>query len=480
MPLITNDVKVNYLTGFCCMHVLTPKQNSLPIIFNLGEVHGDITKPCTTEPNSLSISNFLRHLNILGSKFRIEIYSENFMDHVLLSMAKNPETTKVTWEKQLQNSEKSEGTFRGALGIFNHSENTLSCYYNDLRKKHPDIFKAKCEYPNIIWQYSDARKTFKSRATMHEFYTIENVTDAFHNIESIIQEIAFIDDNYYTNYPTFLKKPSLMDTIEKKRAYMDKVIKNGTKGQDMVTLINIFQLIIDFHENPGNAAETIMNMPAILKQFQKQTVIKDIAEFKLQVKEYITYILNEYDKSDKIFVCYIDFMQMFVLFLKHNTLEHFQKVTETISSLLSTKPMGKYPLYNADSGSAPVNLMIAPSSIILDIYFILRIFKPPQKELICNLAGSKHIEHISFFLTEILHLYDNAIFTAKNEKQCVHLDFDMNLNETLRIKKTESRLMKSKIIRNTQSIRSKSKTRRNSRTKTRIRNKRESKRRLTI
>ena len=442
MPLIINDIEIEHLSGLSCVHILTPKNKSLPIILNLGEIHINITNPCTTELNAIDIPNFLTQLNILASTFRTEIYSENFMDYDLLALAKKEDTKKKEWEEAMSFTEQ-EGSYKGALGIFNNIENTVSCYYKDLRTNHNDIFKSKCAYPNIIWQYSDARKTFRSRH-FESLYTVENITDVYFTIEHIINKFAFVNDVYYKNFKFKDMKPAKLDSIEKKYAHINKVVNDYVDEKcDIPLLINVIQLILDFHESPGKAAETIINVPIIMKQLQKQKWV-DSVQFKQYVKEYIIHVLNEYDKSDKILVCYLEFMKTFILFLENNNLENIQKVVETTNSLLLCKPSSRGGLNYDTEGDIPVQLMLAPASIIMDVYFILRILKPPKKDLVCNLAGTGHTHHISHFLTKISHLYDNSVFTTTTKKnQCVHFDLDMDLNEVLRNRKQSISLKRS-------------------------------------
>ena len=134
MPLIINGVRIEYLTGFTDLDLLIPKYIYFPIIVNLGEQQFDIKNPCT-EPNSVKIPFFLNQLNTLASSFHIEIYSEDFMNYNLLSLAKKNDVTLDEWDKELKQLEHNEDhiTHFGALGLFNDVNNTLSCYYKDLK-----------------------------------------------------------------------------------------------------------------------------------------------------------------------------------------------------------------------------------------------------------------------------------------------------------------------------------------------------------
>jgi hypothetical protein len=433
MPLILNDLDVEYLSGFTTAHLLTPKNSSFPIILNFGEIHANINHPCT-EPNAIGIPRFLTQLNILGSKFHTEIFSEDFMNHDLLVLAKDKETTEKKWIRGMENSE-ADGTHFGALGLFNNSANTLSCYYKDLKKNHINIFKAKCEYPNIIWQYSDARKTFRSRST-NTLYRLENVGDAYSAVQTIIGKLAFLNDDYFNKYPPFLVKPDKLDTLEKKYNFANEIIHGKHMNFDLSTLMEVMQLIIDFHESPGKAAETIVDVPIVMKQFRKQIGIK-VENFKRHVKTYIEYILSEYDSHDKELLCYLDFMKALVNFVQNDNFDNFQNIVNATNAMLTYKPLatlrGKYQMYEEET--SPTHLVTAPASIIMDIYFVLRILNKTKKDLIFNLAGYKHTEHISHFLTEILNLYDVDVFQSKDKKksksQCIHFNKNINLNEML-------------------------------------------------
>ena len=439
MPLIINDLNVEYLSGFTDIYLLTPKYINLPIILNLGEIHEDIKYPCD-DPNSMDIPKLLEQLNILASTFHVEIYSEDFMNYKLLSLAKDKDTTLDKWDQAITELEKDEDHINhfGALGLFNDNKKTLSCYYKDLKLNNIDIFNAKCEYPNIIWQYSDARKTFRSHIT-NSVYSIENVTDAFANIERAISKFALINDEYYKNYPKYLNAPEKMDTIEKKYVYVNKIINDIFKktmyehSLDLPTIIELLQLIIDFHELPDKAADTIINVPIIMKQLKKQVGFKpDEIKFKHHIKSYINYILGEFKGDDKILLCYIEFMKAFIIYLQNNTIQHFPLFMAKINLMISCKPLRRN-IYNIDN--IPLQLITAPGSIILDIYFVLRILKNPRKDLVCNLSGAAHTRHISHFLTEILGFYEKTEFLnndpLNDEDQCIRFTKEININDLL-------------------------------------------------
>jgi hypothetical protein len=452
MPLIINGVRIEYLTGFTDFDLLIPKYIYFPIILNLGEQHIDIKNPCT-EPNSVEIPFFLNQLNTLASSFHIEIYSEDFMNYNLLSLAKKKDVTLDEWDKELKQLEHNEDHIRhfGALGLFNDVNNTLSCYYKDLKLNNIDVFNSKCKYPNIIWQYSDARKTFRARK--FSLYNIENVTNAFQNIEHAIDKLALINDNYYEHYPKWLtsRRPEKMDTIEKKYNYANKIINDMLKPKeyehslDLPRIINLLQLILDFHESPDKAIESILNIPIIIKQIEKQAYFKlDIIKFKHHIKTYISYILGKF-KQSKLVLCYIEFIKGFIIFLKDNRIENFPLFIEKINTILFCKEprwVGPSAVYNVDN--TPVQLITAPVSIILDIYFVLRILKNPRKDLVCNLSGSAHTKHISYFLTEILGFYEKIEFLNSNPlnhyEQCIHFNKEINLNDMLYNKKQKIEL----------------------------------------
>ena len=443
MPLVINDIQVEHFSGLYNIHVLTPKNNDLPIILHLGEEHKKIKKPCKTEPNSMDLPNFLTQLNLLASEFRVEMYSENFLNYDLLTLAnKKKDLTIEEWEDVLKKIARADGDFKGCLGICNNNKNTTSCYYKDLKINHKDIYKEKCEYPNIVWQFSDARKTFFSRH--HDVkYNVENTNDVFlDKVVWIIRQLLSIFDDYYKNYRKLYNHSEELDlnTLEKKYEYA-KTIFADDDYVDLPVLIDSMQLIVDYHENPERAAETIINVPAIKKQFRKQNIFTDFEEFKHHVKEYIFYVIHtpvSNENSVKIVSCYLEFMKASILFLNDNSLHNFeQRLLPALQDLLLCKPLLADGTFN-DKG-IPVHLMIAPSSIFVDLYFVLRILKPQKKDFVCNLAGAEHTNNITYFLTHILRLYniDTNSNTRKDDdrKQCLPIPFTVNLNNVLKEKK---------------------------------------------
>jgi hypothetical protein len=100
--------------------------------------------------------------------------------------------------------------------------------------------------------------------------------------------------------------------------------------------------------------------------------------------------------------------------------------------MISCKPLRRN-IYNIDN--IPVQLITAPASIILDIYFVLRILKNPRKDLVCNLSGAAHTRNISHFLTEFLGFYEKTEFLnsdpLNDEDQCIQFNKEININDLL-------------------------------------------------
>ena len=434
MPLIINGRLIEQLTGFTKIYTLIPKNNNLPIILNFGELHENIKYPCT-DTDSATLVEFLEELNILASKFHVEIYSEDFLNYGLLELSKKKNVTLKEWNTEIERATEEEiMNHYGTLGVVTNQDNVLSCYYKNLRIKK-QIFRKKCKYPNIIWQFSDARKTFRARKT-NSVFTIEHITDFTNNLEWLINQFAFTDDSYNRNYPKVLNPPSLT-TQEEKYKFINKTINKlyaHSSYSNIINesiLINMLQLIIDFHENPEAAANTIKDISIIQKQLNKQKFDSKI-NLHSHILTYINYILGQYEHTP-VFNSYINVIKSLINYLNDKTDENCQLLIDYVYILIYIKPLKFHKYYNIDD--TDVQLIVAPSSIILDIYFILRILKHPKKDLVCNISGSGHTDNITYFLTNILNIY-NSYEYPNIHKQCTHFNTLINLNQLL-LKKTK-------------------------------------------
>lgn len=321
--------------------------------------------------------------------------------------------------------------------------NYLKEYYEHYENKGPlpsllltikdCLFKTTdCPTKNIKWNYVDIRLTEKKFNYNYES-SIINIFDYFSAIESELVEepdIKNIEDKYNYILDSIISINNYYKTFLQKSRYIN-TLNNVIESLNNKTFFNIFEI--------GNR-----NKSLIYKQIRKlNEPYNDITYWENKLNKYTKYIFNErlkdYNKEINNFIKVLKIHVKLCKFIFDNSnkkdikdyiIINFQKELDDYIEILDND-------YDEDTIEI---IKIAVTSIFLDIYYITRALKIPKSEknsiLSIGYFGNNHVKNLTYFLTNILCIYDinESIDYSGTQNRCIdfsnkYIDLDKIIEE---------------------------------------------------
>ena len=475
MPLTINSRVFNNLSGPIGITILTPKHNvNLPSLILMGETHTPVTLPCTTDtatPQEV-FHQFIEQINILAETNNIHFYTENFMDKEILEIIRNSEISEI--DKNLQAS----NIFKRFKGVLSYTyDDNFWCYYNDLKTRSSEVFNKRCKYPNIKWQFSDARHTYKKDYN----FSLENIMQIDIYFKEIIDTMHKITPEYLKSHPypkwlgtqEYSNNLDTQEEITKTREYFIKKIQIGmpvpsgmVTDDDIVIKIQdaeitkwLTLLISFFNGNYETFVDEIMQERIFDKQIIKSNfTATEIIYIRSMMVNYFDYVMQLNCSNEDVIALlpiYIDFLQQMLNFKNNSTDNNlFMELMTSVEKFRHANKLGPDILFESYRSKAKIHdcYLTAPFSALLDIYLMLRIYKQNLQypiDLVCAVIGNQHVYAISEFFIQNYHKYfDIYQFNPYDPSrqpyptnQCIDLNhalvnkriqpFNMNLNQMI-------------------------------------------------
>jgi len=380
--LIINDTIIKKISGPVSFHLLVPNKKTiedskitLPVIILFGDIHYsdlNICSPCDEKNNCYPIwtREFLNILDKDGYTFNIEhAFSKDFAGF-------NYDSTTTPYERLLS---------------YIHY-----CIKKDTKK---------CPTKNIRWNYVNTRE----------------VDDNFtYNFESKFQEIF----NYFFDMSAIFNKPEIKS--QNLDYFFLRFIHFVIYLDD--SYIEIIDIILEMLENKNFDAffnnENNRNTSLIYKQIKKMPINFNLDFWKDKMNKYLQFIY-ENNNLEKM----IDFLRNFKQFKNSDFISRI-KLEDNLNKAYVTDDY--YSVFDQDKKKYFIveilnftttgigQFLNKFNSIFLDIYYILRTFKPIDKKTVLSIGffGYYHNINLIYFLTDILKSYTltNEIMSGGGER----------------------------------------------------------------
>lgn len=422
MSFIINNKKIKQISGPVSLHILKPDLSfynhfkeeyniHTPIFILFGDIHDSKKYQCKTCKYDINKKSYCYHVydkeflqlldNMSEQKYPIDFFIEGFV-HLEKKMI-------------LNKNEIDEP-------IPMLRERLHTCYKRELRGTKK--YLKECPTKNIRWHSADTRQSEKSK------YNFEEVIDYFY--EEILEEL-------------------IGKKITEKS--LTKILNNYSNRFNKKDIINYLSAYSYIFSSPEEFAEqyiyndSVKNKSLVIKQIHKMKDTNLIQTWYKWIEEYINYVISNSDKEimkeegKKIFIqskeLGIELVQFFI--------QYFSSKTEESKKLLLIKFVQYLNSVKKIDSQLQIfsDLMLNYNDIFLDLYMLGRTFKNPHRSInsFINISyfGDSHIDHIKYFLTNIIGKYD-VVFSKneRNEQRCVQskktVDID-KLIEEYKIKK---------------------------------------------
>jgi hypothetical protein len=478
LGLRIQDLNLSKISGPIGGSLMVPKENVIaPIVLMLGERHMEVKNGCPNIDANEQIDHLLEKLNTITVRdnFDTQFYAEMFLNREISNKIKeSQDETYINTEFETDYNNKNIST-TGLLSMV--SKPFKACYYNEIRKKYPELFKQKCKYPNIKWQYNDVRGfLYNNQSTIAN---IDLLDDAVCNLIVYLAPLSrFYSPDELNNKIEKLNKrikqwegrinePQMIESAKKERDELinrnpDIIVKDFfgmlglKKGKIRDQMIQVRtdeyrEVSISFN----NFVDTLELVPLFyLKQFdviidklffeaeifKKQIKIKEqqyINNIKINFEKYLNYWYDRLSTNPvygKVNDYVINLLILIIEFLKtiddnditmngndvvysENIHRNFQVIIDYINSRNIDDYINKdgekdfmyggvgylrddffvHKNYKTICELIQLETFTKPCSIILDMYFILRIFKYEitKPTLVCCLIGNAHKTNIA-------------------------------------------------------------------------------------
>jgi hypothetical protein len=390
MPLILGKNRIQQIKGPYYLSVLKPINQGITMLL-FGETHtNEYYTPCDSRDGCISmVKEFVPMLNEFAATYPTELYTEafftNYENDIKTPYSKDYENYLDSKIKKLKTRKRSQSMFEPNSIMDEFNQLYFFCF-------NP-IYKHKCEYKNISWNYSDVRDT-----NMYGFDTLSKVTeeyvsmiDAFKVIQCVSKRPTSIYDE--TTIPSVIDKDVLVhikDSIEHEmsRKY------NNRDAFNLSDYLNRLRLILD----PAFFIDQLLQTPRIKSQYDKMS-----AELKLiftpesfieLAKEWGKYLdTNEF--KDEYISNYSTLLELLSSFYISKTEDEMDSIAFDINSHLEKYDESEFFFIR--------HAVVAYTGCALDIYFILRSNKREKSnKLVVGYFGSNHSKHISTYFTHII------------------------------------------------------------------------------
>lgn len=287
----------------------------------------------------------------------------------------------------------------------------------------PCLRKEKtCITKNIKWMYVDTRDT---PANFKYYY--ENDFSKYYHIVSILNETIATKKN---------REDAIYDIIIFITSMCVENQNYVLKHKYFNNIINIIKTLkyknLDTLFDKNN-----INNSLICKQIKKlNKPLNDIDFWKDKCAQYIKYKLRNIpdesiDNLQSFFIIFLDISDIFLKkYPKHTRDELINSIYDAYYEELIDMPLLLLNKINID-------IMLTIISVFLDLYYVTRMLKVPYKSKNANLSigymGFNHIENISYFLTDIIKIYEvnnkvDITYIKKEPKRCIvfkeYIDLD--------------------------------------------------------
>lgn len=367
----------------------------LPVFVNFGDVHTNFRYDCDKKQGVNIFSDvFAKALSSISTeKYPVDFYIERFFNKdQIKELMRQP-------EKHYKNIKKINPTSEGTLeNVFFKNE---SCF---LRELDPKIRSTTCDATNVRWQFADARwLRYTVRQGFESPYWFEGMFSNFLHFLQTKDKSTFIADLVKT----------FIELCEKSK------IDPSVAVLELVQLGHML-LIKDQDFYKTFLGKTIFNKVSLIHKqlskgdpkFKKEIVDRIIYHLGSKSQLYSRLVMEELEKVYTLYAkFFIDFVQNY---------DNISK--KEIESRLDKLTMSKY--FEALFVKKLVNL--------LDIYFILRVFKTSESKpkLVLTLFGMTHSKNLKKFFVDDFELYD-CIYEKEYHKKCVKFSESIDLNTYL-------------------------------------------------
>lgn len=391
MPLILGKNRIDQIKGPYYLSVLKPINQGITMLL-FGETHTNYHyTPCDKDGCISMIKEFVPMLNEFASTYPTELYTEDFfVDYE--NNIKTPYTKQ--YEEHLDRKITTLKSYRKKISNTMFEPTSVMDEFNQLYIFcFNPLYKQKCEYKNISWNYADVRDT-----NMYDFDTLSKVNEEYVSMIDAFKVIKCVSKRPMTIYfkseiPSEIDKDALLhikETIEHdmRRKY------NNKDAFNLPDYFNRLRLIL----NPVFFIDQLLQTPRIKSQYDKMS-----AELKLiftpesfieLAKEWGNYLdTNEF--KDEYISNYSTLLELLYSFYISKTDDEMDRIASDINSHLEN--------YDEPEFFFIRHAVVAYLGCALDIYFILRSNKREKSnKLVVGYFGSNHSKHISTYFTRII------------------------------------------------------------------------------
>ena len=453
MPLIIDNKSIERLNGPINIFILKPKDIFKSINQNylilLGEEHNlKNYQQCFNDVNCSEVqTDFIKILNKFATTTRTDFYIESFSsikkkdlslwdpmnidnkvksdirkryidsyenvqkiyynlynDPELRTLSKDDEKAKKKIKEYEELIEKNPARSRQPSIIHNIEFLYKSCFITKIKDQ-------LCEYKNIKWHFSDARKY---RSYSGESYNINNITEVLKDFSN------FLLDYFDENNENIITEQELIELIENIGEHFESNTDVTTSLKNIKTMLTRIDLFI----------KELLDTRVFKKQLDK---MDEYSKSIFTIDSFIQYI----GMLKSRFFAGIDFDNLLIILellieyyevcpegnCENESKERSIIIIERLNKIkLNKELLLQYSYYAQGLGNA-----------ILDIYFILRIHKIDEgkinKKLVVSFFGAIHSETINYYFTEIVKTHDLIYFSENNENKYVTITDEINLNE---------------------------------------------------
>jgi hypothetical protein len=392
----------------------------LPLFLNFGDIHlskdldCDIIGGCDApDCYKISDSKFLKKIDKLGETYNIDLYLEYF---------------EPIGEFKYQSSHDY---------ISEITNNNIDCFY---KRKGQDVikygknlsktYKLDCPTNNIKWHFADVRKIVYNNSGK----IIAKYLKKPYFLSSILSSLVDIFRNDHDVDLNSLKKyfKSVSDLLLDLSQSNIKVYYNDIlpRFKKILEIIFIQQdTNINNYLNEIVLGQSFKEYSIIHKQLTKQNT-ENYELWMSWLQDFIKYHFTNMR-------CYRDVNEGKLL------VDLFMEAL-----VLSPKPDIFY-YYFASTVKKLLFYIVHSQAILLDIYFLLRVFKiisPRDKpDLVISYFGYKHTNNIEYFLTNIMEFYDKI--TIQEVKpvfppRCIYINEKYDLREILEENRKFNKILK--------------------------------------
>lgn len=377
-----------------------------PIIILFGDIHFDMSNLCQKCEKEYKCYN---------------IWSKNLLD-LLDNMAKK---IKIDFNLEqgfgvntFQNY--GEDSPNGPLSIL--TTNILPCFFK----------RSNCPTKNIRWNYVDTRYVKEDNKYNFEalFTQVENF---FHNVQPNIDTLKInnLDQYFYI---------IVSDLINYNFNTPDYTFSQNNFLEILKIIFNILKSgsYEDFFKNDK------ITRSLIYKQIKKlPPPLNNIEFWKDKMDEYIKYVLYKRFTLEDI-INTLEFLKYYIYLLEdiEDLISEFNQKNIKITNDLIIREIFNTEGYDSDkklklispilnlAGHNTITVLLYFNSIFLDMYYVLRTLKLPvnistkkyEENSVLSICyfGVIHVIHITYFLTNILKIYNNDyVIEQSKDNRCI-------------------------------------------------------------